>query len=125
MKRVLLIEDEMRLHKLFEDLFRAENLELISAYDGQSGLNFIQATMPDLIILDLILPRKSGFEVLEEIKKDSNLENIPVIVLTNVENKSEIEKAKELGVKDYLIKANYSLEDILKKIREILEEKEK
>ena len=114
----------MRLHKVFEELFRAENFELISAYDGQSGINMAEERMPDLIILDLILPRKNGFEVLEEFKKNPNLEKTPVIVLTNLESSQDIERALSLGAYTYLVKANYSLESIFEKIKEIFDKYE-
>jgi len=123
MKRILLIEDEMRLHKVFDELFRAENFELISAYDGESGLNLAQEVIPDLIILDLILPKKGGFEVLKEIKNNPILEKVPVMVLTNVESSYDVGQAFSLGACAYLTKANYSLEEIFQKIKEILKDK--
>jgi len=123
-KKILLIEDEMRLHKVFEELFRAESFELISAYDGQSGINLAQERMPDLIILDLILPRKNGFEVLEEIKKNPHLEKIPVIILTNLESMQDIQRALSSGAYTYLVKANYSLESVFEKIKETLKKYE-
>jgi len=120
MKKILFIEDEMRLHKSFEEMFKTENFELISSYDGESGLRLAEETIPDLILLDLILPRKNGFEVLEEMKKNPRLSNIPVVVLSNLGGDQDIQRALSLGADVYLEKANYSLEDILEKIKEIL-----
>ena len=81
----------------------------------------IKKERPDLILLDLILPRKSGFDVLAEIKADEELKTIPVIILTNLENDKDVERALSLGVSTYLIKANYSLEEVMKKIKEVCE----
>ncbi len=121
MEKILFIEDEMRLHKNFEEIFRKENFELISSYDGESGLRLAEEKMPDLILLDLILPRKNGFEVLKELKSKPRLANIPVIVLTNMEGTQDVEQALSLGAYTYLVKANYSLENVLEKIKEFFE----
>jgi len=119
-KKVLLIEDEMRLHKMFEEVFKQDGVDLISAYDGALGLKVAEENYPDLIITDIILPKKNGFEVLKEIKSNPKLEKIPVIVLTNLEESKDVEKMLSLGAHTYLVKANYSVPDILKKIKEIL-----
>lgn len=124
MKKILLIEDEMRLHKNFEELFKTEDFELISSYDGESGLRLAEETTPDLILLDLILPRKNGFEVLKELKSNPRLANIPVIILTNVGGVQDIKRALSFGAHAYLEKANCSLEDILEKIKEIVKKHE-
>ena len=84
-KKVLFIEDEMKLQKTLEKVFIGEGIELISAHDGASGLNLAEEKKPDLILLDLILPKKDGFEVLLELKENPRVSNIPVIVLTNLE----------------------------------------
>ncbi len=124
MKKILFIEDEMKLHKVFENLFKKEDIELIGAYDGISGLKLAEEKMPDLILLDLILPKKNGFEVLEKLKANPRLSATPVIVLTNLEGSPDIEKALSLGATSYLVKANYSLDEILAKIKETLGENE-
>lgn len=124
MKKVLFIEDEMRLHKMFEDLFKAEEIQFFSAYDGESGLRLAEEERPDLILLDLILPRKNGFEVLKELKANPHLANIPVFVLTNLEGAQDVEKALSLGASAYLVKANYSLENILERIKEVFKQYE-
>lgn len=123
-KKILFIEDEMRLHKNFEELFKTEDFELISSYDGESGLRLAEETTPDLILLDLILPRKNGFEVLKELKSNPRLASIPVIALTNLGGFQDAQRALSLGACDYLVKANCSLEDILEKIRETLKKYE-
>lgn len=124
MKKILFVEDEIKFQKTMVDLFRAEGFELVSAYDGESGLRMITEQKPDLVLLDLILPKKNGFEVLRELKGNTQTANIPVIVLTNLEGTQDIEQALSLGAHTYLVKANYSLEDILVKIKEALKEHE-
>jgi len=120
-KKILFIEDESALHKTFDEILRQEGYELISALDGELGLNLARHHQPDLIILDLILPKKSGFEVLSELKKDTQTKDIPIIVLTNLEGLSEINRVIELGATTYLVKSQYSLNELVEKIKKILE----
>lgn len=121
-KKILFIEDERTLHKTFFELFNQEGYELISAYDGEEGLKLAKEKKPDLILLDLILPKKHGLVVLEEIKKDEKIKDIPVIVLTNLEDVQTLEKALSLGATTYLVKAEYSLDEVLEKIKKTLEQ---
>lgn len=120
-KKILLIEDDANLIRSLTDFIKKEGFEIISAMNGEEGIKKAGITNPDLILLDIILPKKNGFTVLEALKKDENLKNIPVVILTNLEEEKDIEKALSLGAYTYLVKANYSLDDILKKVREILE----
>jgi len=120
-KKILFIEDESALQKSLGDLLREKGIEVISAVDGKTGLRLAKESLPDLILLDLILPRMHGLEVLKELKEDKNTKDIPVIILTNLENINDIEKAIELGATTYLVKANYSLEEIAEKVKKALE----
>lgn len=122
MKKILFIEDEATLQKTFAEILKSEGFEIISALDGESGLNLTRREKPDLVLLDLILPKLHGLEVLKEIKKDENTKNIPVIVLTNVESIEEIDKALELGATTYLVKSDYNLEEVVEKIKKALNE---
>ncbi len=122
MKKILFIEDEATLQKTFAEILKSEGFEVISALDGESGLNLTSGEKPDLVLLDLILPKLHGLEVLKEIKKDENTKNIPVIVLTNVESIEEIDKALELGATTYLVKSDYNLEEVVEKIKKALNE---
>ena len=119
-KKILFIEDEMNLQKSLAPRLKDEGLEMISALDGEIGLRQAREKMPDLIILDLVLPKKDGFEVLKELKSETDLAHIPVIVLTNLEGSQEVEKALSLGAFTYLVKANYSLDDMVGKIKQAL-----
>jgi len=122
MKKILFIEDESALQKSLGDMLRKQGYTVESALDGEIGLRLAQTTKPDIILLDLILPKKSGFEVFEELKKNKETVNIPVVVLTNLEKMEDVEKALELGAKTYLVKANYNLEEVVSKIKQVLEE---
>ena len=120
MKTILFIEDESALQKTFGDIFTQEGYKILSAVDGEEGLRLTKTAKPDLILLDLILPKVHGFEVLKRLKDDSETKDIPVIVLTNLEGTGDIEKALELGATTYLVKANYSLEEAIQKINQAL-----
>jgi DNA-binding response OmpR family regulator len=122
MKKILFIEDESALQKTFRDVLEKEGYEMISALDGESGLRLAKSEKPDLILLDLILPRKDGFEVLKELKEDEATKEIPVIVLTNLEDIQSVEKAIELGATTYLVKAQYTLEEVIQKVKKALGE---
>jgi len=118
MQRILIIEDEPTLQKTLSIALEQAGYEIKGALDGEIGLRLAKETKPDMILLDLILPKMDGFEVLEEIKKDENIKDIPVIILTNLESSQDIEKALVLGAKTYLVKANYDLKDVIQKVKE-------
>lgn len=120
-KKILFIEDESALQKTFGDVLKQEGYQMLSALDGEVGLRLVKTEKPDLILLDLILPKINGFEVLEKIKEDQETKDIPVIVLTHLEEVEDVQKAIELGAKDYLVKANYSLKEVVEKIKKALE----
>jgi len=121
MKCILFIEDESALQKTLGEVLRENNYEVISALDGEAGLKLAKTKKPDLVLLDLILPKLSGFEVLKQLKKDEKTKDIPVIVLTNLEGVRDVEKAMELGATTYLVKANYSLKEVVDKVKTALE----
>ncbi|OIO46283.1 MAG: hypothetical protein AUJ31_02230 [Parcubacteria group bacterium CG1_02_39_15] len=121
-KTILFIEDESALQKTFGEIFKQEGYEMISALDGEIGLRSAKTKKPDLILLDLILPKINGFDVLKQLKEDPDTKEIPVIVLTNLEGMQDIEKVIGLGATTYLIKANYSLVEVMEKIKKALGE---
>ncbi len=123
MKTIIFIEDEPTLQKTVGRFLENEGYEIKSAIDGETGLAMVKKIKPDLVLLDLILPKKDGFEVLKEIKEDETTKNIPVIILTNLEKTADVEKTLSLGATTYLVKANYELKEIVKKIKEILNHK--
>lgn len=120
MKKILFIEDEPTIQKTISRFLEDEGYEVKNALDGEIGLKTAKEEKPDLILLDIILPKKDGFEVLKELKEDESTKDIPVIALTNLEESENIEKVLSLGAEAYLIKANYKLEEIVEKIKQIL-----
>lgn len=119
-RKILFIEDEAALQKLVGENLKQEGFQILSALDGEIGLKRAQTELPDLILLDLILPKKDGFEVLKELKANPETKDIPVIVLTNLEGADDIQRIVNLGATTYLVKANYELEDVIKKIKQTL-----
>lgn len=119
-KTIVIVEDDAALIKVLSQKLEQEGFAVISAVDGETGLRLIEKNKPDLVVLDIILPRKSGFEVMEAMHAAPELASIPVVVLTNLEGKQDIQRMTELGVKYFLVKAEYSLEEIAKKIKELL-----
>jgi DNA-binding response OmpR family regulator len=120
MKTILFIEDEPTLQKTVGHFLEKEGYQVKSALNGKLGLEMAKKFKPDLILLDLILPKKDGFEVLQELKTDEATKNIPVIVLTNLEGSTDVERALSLGATTYLVKANYDLDEVAEKIKETL-----
>ena len=120
MKNILFIEDEEALQKTLKGAFGKEDYKIISALDGKKGLELAKTERPDLILLDLILPKMNGFDVLKQIKEDPSIKDVPVIVLTNLEEVQDINRVLELGATTYLIKADYSLEELITKIKKAL-----
>ena len=121
MKTILFIEDESALQKTFGDVLKEEGYKMIPALDGEEGLRLAKKEKPDLILLDLILPKTHGFDVLKKLKEEEETKDIPVIVLTNLEGVEEVDRAIELGATTYLVKAQYSLEEVIEKINKALE----
>ena len=120
MKKILFIEDESVLQKAFGDVLQQKGYKILSALNGEIGLRMARSEKPDLILLDLILPRLHGFEVLKKLKEDPETKEIPVIVLTNLQKMEDINKAIELGATTYLVKTEYKIEEVIEKIKKII-----
>ena len=121
-KTILFIEDESALQKTFGEILTQEGYQMVSALDGEVGLRLAKGKKPDLILLDLILPKIHGFDVLKKLKEENETRDIPVIVLTNLERLEDVGKVLELGAAAYLVKANYTLEEVIEKIKKVLSE---
>lgn len=119
-KSILLVEDDEFLAELYATKLNLEEFEVSLAVDGEKGLKMIKDKKPDLILLDIILPKKDGFEILKIIKSDKALKNIPVILLTNLSQKDEVKKGLDLGADDYLIKAHFMPSEVVKKIKQTI-----
>jgi len=119
-KKILFIEDEAVMQKAVSEFLATEGYEVISSLDGELGLNAAKTRKPDLILLDLILPKMNGFEVLKELKADPATALIPIVVLTNLSEMGDIGKVLEYGVTTYLVKSDQSLKDIFAVVEKIL-----
>lgn len=122
MKKILFIEDESALQKTFGGTLRQRGYDVVSALDGETGLQMAKIKKPDLILLDLILPKMSGFEVLKKIKEDKEIKDIPVIVLTNLEQMEDVDRVIALGATTYLVKTKYTLDEVVSKIEKAFKE---
>lgn len=118
MPTIVLAEDDKFISKAYQDAFRRDNFNVIPARNGVEALELIRKNLPDIILLDVIMPEKNGFEVLEELKDDKNLCDIPVIIMSNLGQDRDVERGKELGAVDYIIKSNFTISEIVKKIEE-------
>ena len=117
---ILLVEDDPFLSSILQLKLEKENFQVIRATDGEEALKFLidQKLKPTLMLLDLILPKKNGFEVLETIRQDPLLEKLPVIIISNLGQPSDIERGKALGVIDYFVKARLSIDELVQKIKQ-------
>jgi len=121
--KILIIEDDKFLRDLISQKLQHDGFAVKEATDGESGLEAALQDPPDLILLDLILPRLDGFAVLEKIKKDEKLKKTPVLVLSNLGQKDDVSRAILLGAEDFLIKSNFTLGEVVEKIKGILNKK--
>ena len=120
LKTILVIEDDKFLRELITQKLTKEGYETSEAIDGEEGIKKIKEEKPGLILLDLILPGIDGFEVLSRAKEDPAISSIPVIILSNLGQKEDIERGLKLGAVDYLIKAHFTPGEIIEKIKNIL-----
>ncbi|MCK5319876.1 response regulator [Candidatus Parcubacteria bacterium] len=118
--KILLIEDDPFLLSMYSIKFEAEGFVVVSADDGEKGLEAAKKTDSDIILLDILMPKMNGFEVLEKLKADERTRKIPIILLTNLNQKDEIEKGLILGADDYLIKAHFMPSEVVTRIKKIL-----
>lgn len=119
---VIVVEDESFLSKVLAERLEDEGFQRVDvAGNGEEAMQKIKANPPSIILLDMILPKKNGFEVLAELKQDKKLQNIPVLVLSNLGQDQDVEQAKALGAADYLVKSNFSLQKVVAKVYSILE----
>lgn len=121
--KILLIEDDPFLLNMYATKFELENFKVTVADDGEKGLRAVEKEIPDIILLDIMLPKMNGFEVLKQLKTSRDFRNIPVILLTNLSQKNEIEQGLSMGANDYLIKAHFMPSEVVEKIKEILKKK--
>lgn len=119
-KDILIVEDEPFVVNVYKTKLTKEGYSVHVAEDGEKGWKIAQDVEPDLILLDLILPKMNGFDVLENLKSSENLRDIPVLILSNLGQQSDIQKGLDLGAKDYLVKSDTSLKEVLEKIQSVI-----
>jgi len=121
-KKILFIEDESALQRAVTQVLEESGYAVSSALNGEIGIALAQREIPDVILLDLILPKKNGFEVVAALKSDESTKHIPIIILSNLEGSEDVQKAIELGATTYLVKTNYNLDEVVEKIKNILKD---
>jgi DNA-binding response OmpR family regulator len=116
-KKILIVEDDSFVMDIYQTKLSQEGFEVVEAINGVEALKKIKESKPDLVLLDIIMPYMDGLEVLKKIKEDANLKSIPVILLTNLSQKEEVEKGLGLGANDYLIKSHFTPSEVLEKVK--------
>jgi DNA-binding response OmpR family regulator len=121
--KILLVEDDKMLADMYITKFSKEGLKVIRAEDGAQGLEMAKKEKPDLVLLDIIMPKLDGFAVLKELKNDPSMGTTHVLLLTNLGQTEDVEKGKQLGADDYFIKANHTPAEIVEKVKYLLTKK--
>lgn len=118
--KILLVEDDTFLAGVYITRLELEGFQVLLAQDGETGLKLVEKEKPDLVLLDIILPQMDGFEVLKWIKGNAKTKSIPVILLTNLGERENLERGLALGAADYLIKAHFVPVEVVEKIKKIV-----
>ena len=120
-RKILIIEDDTIFQKVLSRSLTDAGFSVRGAGDGEEGIRFADQDAPDMIILDVILPKKDGFAVMEYVSRSPKLKAIPVVVITNLEGSHDVERMMTLGAKGFLIKVNYSMDEIVQAIKNIMD----
>jgi two-component system, OmpR family, alkaline phosphatase synthesis response regulator PhoP len=118
--KILIVEDEASLLKALSDKISSEKFQVLEARNGEDGLKMAKDEHPDLILLDVVMPRMDGMTMVKELRKDKWGKNAKIIILSNLEGVNKSSEALESNVQDYLVKSNWKIEDLMKKIKEVL-----
>jgi len=119
--KILLIEDDPMIVRMYQRKFEKEGFQVTLAFNGEEGIEALKKEKPDIILLDIMMPKMNGIETLKTVKADPGLKDIPIVMLTNLGDRPEdVERCKELGAIDYWVKANISLKDVVEKIKKII-----
>jgi len=119
-QKILMMEEDRFLRKIYRNKMNLAGFDFVEATNGLEGLNKVTSEKPDLVLLDVILSRKSGFDVLIEMRKNPETRETPVIILSNLSQESDIKKGLSLGAQEYLVKSEVSLSDVVEKTKELL-----
>jgi len=121
MKTILLVEDDPFLIDIYSTKLKEVGFNVGIAEDGEEAIRKIKEELPDLVLLDIVLPTVNGWEILRTIKKDESLEKLKVVILSNLGEKKEVEKGIKAGAAKYLVKAHYTPSEVVREIKEMLE----
>ena len=119
--KILIVEDDKFLSQILKGRLEREGFQISQAFDGEEGLNLMKKDIPSLVLLDLIMPKMSGFEMLERFSLDPQLRDIPVVVVSNLGQETDIQKAKSLGVTDYYVKVQMSIDELVGTLKNLVQ----
>lgn len=123
--KITIVEDEEILLRVLKEKFENAKFDVSTAADGEQAMIVIREAQPDIILLDLILPKKNGFEVLQEIKSDPKLKSIPVIALSNLGQDEDIKKVLQIGAEDFIVKTQHPIDEVIEKVKTLLNSRSK
>lgn len=119
-KKILLVEDDVFVSDVYQTKLKQEGFDVVSAENGAEAMKKLEAAVPDIILLDIIMPYMDGKEVLARLKKSEKWKNIPVIILTNLSQRDDVEEILQKGADDYLIKSHFTPSEVVEKIKAVL-----
>ena len=120
MKKILIVEDDISLNQALKDRFVLEKFDVSSAFNGEECLDFVKENLPDIILLDLVMPKMGGLETLGKLKSDESTKDIPILILTNLSDTDKVSEVLEKGAYDYFVKSDSSLDKIVEKVNDKL-----
>lgn len=123
MAKVLIVEDDVFMARMYLKIFTHDNFEVEIASNGEEGISKAKNNKPDIILLDIMMPKMNGFQMLEAIMADEQLKNVPVVMLTNLAGDQDIEEARKKGAADYIVKSNYTPRQIIDMVKRIIDGK--
>ncbi|MDD5110592.1 MAG: response regulator [Patescibacteria group bacterium] len=117
-KKILIVEDEPNLLELYRLALERDGFEVFTASNGEAGLMLVRGNAPDLVLLDILMPKVDGYEMLKRLKEDAKAKNIPVVIFSNLSQKEEIEKGLKLGAQDFIIKTSVTPREMVEKVKQ-------
>lgn len=119
-KKILIIEDDKFLSQVLKGRLEKEGFTVLQAFDGEEGIAALKKELPSLVLLDIIMPKVSGFEILEQISIDPQLQGVPIVVLSNLGQESDLQKVERLGIKHYFVKVQVPIDDLVETIKNLM-----
>lgn len=120
-RKILIVEDDTFIVDIYQMKFSQEGFEVIAAEDGIRALEILNQEIPDIILLDMMMPKMGGMDVLEKIKANEKTKKIPIIMLTNIAEKDDVDESFALGADEYMIKSHFTPAEVLKKVNALLD----